>query len=63
VASAVHWNLCGVCGFTCSNQWWCHQPESVLLAISCSMIVIYLLTMHGIAARWPGVPKLLTVLV
>ena len=30
VVSAVHWNLCGVCGFTCSDQCWCHQPKPVL---------------------------------
>ena len=30
VASAVHWNLCYICGFSCSDQWWLHQPEAVL---------------------------------
>ena len=30
VISAVHWNLCGVCGFAHSDQWWCQQPEPVL---------------------------------
>ena len=29
VASAVHWCLCGHCGFPRSDNWWMHQPEPV----------------------------------
>ena len=25
-----HWNLCELCGFECSSQWWYHHSEPVL---------------------------------
>ena len=28
VTSAIHWCLCGLCGFSCSTQWWQHQPQA-----------------------------------
>ena len=52
VASAVHWNLCGVCGFIRSDQWWCHQQELVLDNSSYKLLHDFnIFTDHGIAAR------------
>ena len=54
MASDVHWSLCGVCGFACSDQWWCHQPESVLDNFSYKLPYDFnIFTDHGIADKWP----------
>jgi len=26
IISAVHWSLCGICGFVWSGEWWKHNP-------------------------------------
>ena len=30
ITSAVHWSLCGACGFKQSEDWWKHNPVPVL---------------------------------
>ena len=30
ITSAIHWSLCGACGFEQSEEWWKHNPEPVL---------------------------------
>jgi len=43
-----------VCGFTRSDQWWCHQPEFVLDNSSNKVLYNFNCFIdYGIATRWP----------
>ena len=54
VASAVHWNLCYMCGFPCSGQWWLHQPKAVLDNSDYKLLYDFnIFTDHKIAAWHP----------
>jgi len=54
VTSAVHWNLCGLCGFERSSQWWYHHPEPVLDSPSYKLLYDFnIYTDRGITARRP----------
>ena len=54
VASSVHWNLCYMCGFPCSDQWWLHQPEAVLDNSDYKLLYDFnIFTDHKITARCP----------
>ena len=56
VASAVHWELCHLCGFSCSDQWWCHQPEAVMDSSDYRLLYDFnIFTDHRITARRPDI--------
>ena len=52
--SAFHWNVCLLCGFPCSDQWWCHQLEAVLDNFDHKLLYDFnIFTDHRITARRP----------
>ena len=53
VVSAVHWNLCHMCGFQCSDQWWLHQPNPVLDNSNYKLLYDFNISDHRITARRP----------
>ena len=70
VASAVHWNLCGLYGLERSSQWWYHCPEPVLVSANYEFCIILIVTLivvlllEGLIWCWwirgPDVLELLT---
>ena len=54
VASAIHWSLCGSCGFLRCDSWWQHHPESVLENERYKLLYDFnIFTDHLIQARRP----------
>ena len=56
VTSAIHWCLCGLCGFSHSTQWWQHQPQAVLNNENFKLLYDFnIFTDRRISARRPHV--------
>jgi len=56
VTSAVHWCLCGICGFSRSPHWWQHQPQPVLDKEDYKLLYDFnIFTDRKISARRPDI--------
>ena len=54
ITSAVHWSLCGACGFEQSEDWWKHNPVPVLENANCKILYDFnIFTDRLISSRRP----------